>query len=155
MNNPPEPTDPSSVSQSADTLRALPSLEDTHNQVEAAILRLGQQITAIVPTVSWQWRREDSRGNCMAPYEHTDGERIVLRNYVSDNPIPEQDWQQVYNLAVETAHSLGADNLTVFKDNPSDHDVQFTSDTGTTLRFGSQTAALIGGSTGCRLPSQQ
>ncbi|MGB0972002.1 MAG: hypothetical protein ACPGVG_13725 [Mycobacterium sp.] len=31
--------------------------------------------------------------------------------------------------------------------------MQFTSDTGTTLRFGPQVAALISGSTGCRLPT--
>lgn len=154
VNNPYQPTDPTKASQAADTLSALPSLQDTYAQVETAILHLGQQITTIAPTVSWDWRREDSRGNCMAPIEQTDGERIVFRSYVSDTPIPEQHWQQVYNLAVETAHSLGADSLTVFKDNPNDHDVQFTSDTGTTLRFGSQAAALISGSTGCRLPSK-
>lgn len=152
LNDPYEPTEAIEASKAADTLNQLPSLEDTYAQMEAAIMHLGQQITAIAPTVSWDWRREDSRGNCMAPFEQTDGERIVFRNYVSDTPIPEQHWQQAYDLAVETAHSVGADNLTVFKDNPNDHDVQFTSDTGTTLRFGSQAAALITGSTGCRLP---
>lgn len=57
-------------------------------------------------------------------------------------------------MAQQAASSLGATELTVFKDYPNDHDLQFTSDTGTTLRFGSQAAALITGSTGCRLPSK-
>lgn len=69
-----------------------------------------------------------------------------MRGYVSDTPIPEQNWKQAYDLAQQAAISVGATNLTVFKDAPNDHDVQFTSDTGTTLRFGSQAAALISGS---------
>lgn len=154
MDNPYQPTDPTDASKAADTLTALPSLEETQTQLEAAITQLGQQISEIAPAVRWEWRREDSRGNCLPPFEQSDGQEVLLRNYVSDTPIPERHWQQAYNLAVETAHSLGADNLTVFKDNPDDHDLQFTSDTGTTLRFGSQVTALISGSTGCRLPSE-
>lgn len=154
VNDPYEPTAPGEASKAAETLAALPPLEDTQAQLETAIVDLGHQISMLAPDVHFEWRREDSRGNCTAPFEQTDGERIILRNYVSDTPIPEQHWQQAYNLAVETAHSLGADNLVVFKDNPNDHDLQFTSETGTTLRFGTQVAALISGSTGCRLPSK-
>ncbi|MGB2920013.1 MAG: LppA family lipoprotein [Mycobacterium sp.] len=152
MDNPYQPTDPTDAGKAATTLTNLPSLEETQSQLEAAITQLGRRLTEIAPGMSWEWRREDSRGNCLPPFEQSDGEEVLLRNYVSDNPIPEQHWQKAYELAAETAHSLGADNLTVFKDNPGDHDLQFTSDSGTTLRIGSQTAALISGSTGCRLP---
>lgn len=136
VKSPYEPTDPSDAAEAAETLTTLPSLEDTRDQVETAILQLGHQISVIAPEVFFEWRREDSRGNCMAPFERTDGQRILLRNYVSETPIPELHWQQAYDFAVEVAHSLGA------------------SDTGITLRFGSQAAALISGSTGCRLPSK-
>lgn len=154
VKNPYEPTEPGKAAQAAETLTTLPSLEDTRAQLETAIEALGHQISLIAPEVSFHWRREDSRGNCMAPFEQTGGEVILLRKYVSSTPIPELRWQQAYELAVETAHSLGADNLTVFKDNPNDHDLQFTNDTGTTLRFASQAAALITGRTGCRLPQK-
>jgi hypothetical protein len=152
VDKPYQPTDPTTASQAATVLTSLPSLEDTKTQMETAIVQLGHQITAIAPTVSWDWRREDSRGSCNPPFDQSDGERIELRGYVSDTPIPEQNWKQAYDLAQQAATSVGATNLTVFKDAPNDHDVQFTSDTGTTLRFGSQAAALISGSTGCRLP---
>lgn len=152
VDKPYQPTDPTTASQAATVLTSLPSLEDTKTQMETAIVQLGHQITAIAPTVSWDWRREDSRGSCNPPFDQSDGERIELRGYVSDTPIPEQNWKQAYDLAQQAASSVGATNLTVFKDAPNDHDVQFTSDTGTTLRFGSQAAALISGSTGCRLP---
>lgn len=154
VKNPYEPTEPGAAAEAAQTLTTLPSLEDTREQVETAILHLGHQISTIAPEVFFEWRREDSRGRCLPPFEQTEGEDILLRAYVSETPIPERHWQQAYELAVETAHSLGADHLTVFKDAPNDHDLRFTSDTGTTFRFGSQAAALISGSTGCRLPKK-
>ena len=153
VTDPYKPTDTGQASQAADTLKSLPSLEDTHTEVEFALVKLGKQITTMVPSVTWEWRREDSRGGCNPPYEQSDGELILLRNYVSDTPIPEQNWKQAYDLAQQTASSLGATDLTVFKDERNNHDLQFTSETGTTLRFGSQAAALITGSTGCRLPN--
>lgn len=154
VTNPYKPTDAGHASQAADALKTLPSLEETHTQVQSAIEKLGQQITAIAPSVTWEWRRTDSRAGCKPPYEQTDGQLILLRNYVSASPIPEQNWKQAFELAQQAASSLGATELTVFKDNPNNHDLQFTSDTGTTLRVGSQAAALITGSTGCRLPNK-
>ena len=153
--NPDQPTDPTQASQAAASLTSLPSLEDTQAQIESAIEQLGHQITVIAPTVTWEWRRDNSRGGCNPPYEQSNGEQILLRNYVSDTPIPEQNWKQTFDVAQQTANSLGANNLTTFKDSPNNHDVEFSSNTGTTLRFGSQAAALITGSTGCRLPRGQ
>jgi len=153
MNNPYKPTDPTEASKAATSLSSLPSLEDTKIQVDAAIAELGKQITALVPSVTWNWSDEDSRGGCHPPYEQSDGEQILLRNYLSAAPIPEQDWKQAYDLAKKTADSLGATHATTFKDAPNDHDVQFSSSTGTVLRFGSKASALITGSTGCRLPA--
>ena len=71
-----EPTDPTQASQAATALTSLPSLEDTNTQTETAIVQLGHQITAIAPTVLWDWRREDSRGGgCTPPFEQSGGVR--------------------------------------------------------------------------------
>ncbi|MCV7357389.1 hypothetical protein H7K04_18315 [Mycolicibacterium fluoranthenivorans] len=107
----------------------------------------------MAPEVLFEWRREDSRSGCNPPYEQSDGEQVLLRNYVSDTPIPEQSWKQAFDLAQQAARSLGATTLTVFKDASNNHDLQFSGETGTILRFGSQAAALITCSTGCRLPA--
>jgi Lipoprotein confined to pathogenic Mycobacterium len=80
---------------------------------------------------------------------------ILLPSYVSDVPIPEQNWKQAYDITAQTARTLGAESVTVFKDAPNDHDVQFSSDTGTILRLASQKAALVSGHTGCRLPANK
>jgi hypothetical protein len=155
MKNQYQPTDPSHASQAATSLTALPTLEDTQTHVESMIEHVGQGISAVVPGVTWTWRRESSRGGCNPPYEQSDGQEVLLANYVSDVPIPEQHWKQAYDIAAQAASALGAATVTVFKDAPNNHDVQFSNGTGTTLRLGSQAAALITGSTGCRLPANR
>ncbi|MCI4675632.1 LppA family lipoprotein [Candidatus Mycolicibacterium alkanivorans] len=155
MGNPYQPTDPTDASKAAASLTSLPSLEDTHEHVKAVIEQVGQQISALAPAVTWSWRREESRGGCNPPYEQSDGHQILIANYVSDVPIPEQNWPQAYDIARRAAAGLGDVAVTVFKDAPNDHDVQFSTETGTTLRLGSQKAALLSGGTGCRLSTSK
>ncbi|WP_161976562.1 LppA family lipoprotein [Mycolicibacterium sp. CH28] len=155
MSKPYQPTDPTHANQAAAALTSLPTLEDTKAQLTAIIEQVGQRISAIAPGVVFTWRREESRGGCTPPYEQSDGNEILLASYVSDVPIPEQDWKKAYNIASQSARTIGATTLTVFQDAPNFHDVQFASDTGTVLRLGSQKAALLTGSTGCRLPADR
>jgi hypothetical protein len=152
--NPYQPTDPTDASQAAAQLQSLPSLEDTKEQMMALIQHVGEQISAAVPIVAFSWRLEPSRAGCRPPYEQSDGQEILLAKYVSDVPIPEQQWKQAYDIAAQAASSIGATSATVFKDEPNNHDVQFAGDTGTILRLASQKATLVTGSTGCRLPAK-
>lgn len=151
--NPHQPTDPADATKAAGQLTSLPSLEDTRAQLAATIERVGQQISAIAVGVTWSWRREDSRGGCSAPFEQSNGQEILLASYVSDVPIPEQNWPQARDAAAHAADQLGLTSVTVFKDAPNDHDVQFSGASGTVLRLASQKAALLTGNTGCRLPA--
>ncbi|WP_167104978.1 LppA family lipoprotein [Mycobacterium sp. DL592] len=155
MSNPYKPTDPTQASQAAASLTSLPTLEDTKAQLTSAIEHVGQKISALAPAVTFAWRREESRVGCRPPYEQSEGQVIMLPSYVSDVPVPEQDWKQAYDIAAQAARSLGADSVTVFKDAPDDHDVQFSSDTGTIVRLASQKAAVVSGHTGCRLPADK
>jgi len=155
MNSPYRPTDPSHASQAATALHSLPALEDTQAQLTSTIEHVGQQISAIAPNVRFAWRRESHSVGCNPPYEQSEGRAILMPSYVSDVPIPEQNWQQAYDIAAQAAGTLDATAVTVFQDEPDFHDVQFSSSTGTTLRLGSQKAALITGSTGCRLPANK
>lgn len=152
--NPYQPTDAADTAKAAAELESLPSVEDTKSQMMGLIQRVGDQISALAPTVAFSWRSEPSRGGCAPPYDQTDGEEILLAKYVSDVPVPEQNWKQVYAIAERAAASVGATGVTVFKDAPDDHDVLFAGDTGTVFRLGSRRAALLTGSTGCRLPAE-
>ncbi|WP_176562138.1 LppA family lipoprotein [Mycolicibacterium palauense] len=155
MNRPYHPTDPAEASRAAASLAALPTLQDTRNRLVSTIERIGRQISAVAPTVTWRWHREESRTGCTPPYEQSEGQVILLANYLSDAPIPEQDWQRAYDIAAGAADELGATTRTVFKDAPNNHDVQFSNDTGIALRIASQRSAVLTGGTGCRLATER
>ena len=155
MSNPYKPTDPTQASQAAASLTSLPTLEDTRAQLIAAIEHVGQQISAVAPAMKFEWRLDEGRVGCSPPYEQSQGQEILLAKYVSDVPVPEQVWNRVYEIVAEAARTLDAGNVTVFKNAPNDHDAQFSSKTGTVLRVASQKAALLTGSTGCRLPASK
>ncbi|MDI3314402.1 MAG: LppA family lipoprotein [Mycobacterium sp.] len=152
MKNPYKPTDPDAASKAAATLNTLPSLEDTQTQLKTTIEQIGTAASAIAPTLAWHWLDEPSRGGCSPPYEQSDGQEVLMPNYVSNTPIPEENWQSVFDIARDAAAKLGANSIEVFRDAPGNHDVEFFDETGTTIRLGSQQVALISGSTGCRLP---
>ncbi|GAY13293.1 LppA family lipoprotein [Mycobacterium sp. shizuoka-1] len=155
MSNPYQPTDPTQATRAAAELTSLPSLEDTKSSMIAVIEDVGQQISVAVPAVRFTWRLDEGRVGCTPPYEQSQGQEILLAKYASDVPIPEQNWKQAYDLMSKAAAGLGATTVTVFQNAPEFHDVQFSSDTGTVLRLASQKAALITGSTGCRLPADK
>jgi len=152
--NPYQPTDPDSARKAAEQLLTLPTLAATRAQLITTIEQVGRQISAIAPETIWSWRHEDSRGGCTPPYEQSTGQDILLASYVSDVPIAERHWRPAYEAAARAAHGLGLEQVTVFKNQPDNHDVQFSDETGTVLRFGSQKAALLTGNTGCRLPQR-
>jgi hypothetical protein len=150
--NPYQPTDPGEAAKAAKSLDDLPSLEDTEAELTSVIEQLGHDASTIVPTLTWRWLDEPSRGGCSPPYEQSEGELILLANYVSETPIPDENWDQVLAIARDAAAKLGTTGMEVFQDAPRNHDVRFYNKTRTALRIGSQKAALISGDTGCRLP---
>ena len=113
VSNPYKPTEPGQASQAAASLTALPTLEDTKAQLTGAIEQIGQQISALAPGVSFAWRHEESRVGCRPPYEQSEGQVIMLPSYVSDMPIPEQNWKQAYDITAAAAKILGATTVTM------------------------------------------
>jgi hypothetical protein len=152
--DPYRPTDPGEAAKAAKSLEDLPSLEDTQTKLTSVIEQIGHDAAGIAPALTWQWDHEPgpSSVGCNPPYEQSEGEEILMANYVSDVPIPDENWDQVLAIARDAAAKLGTTGMEVFQDAPGRHDVRFYNKTGTALRIGSQKAALISGSTGCRLP---
>jgi hypothetical protein len=155
VSNPYKPTDPTPARQAAASLTSLPTLEDTRAQLISTIETVGQQISAVAPGTKFEWRLDEGRVGCNPPYEQSEGQEILLAKYVSDVPIAEQFWKRVYDIVAEAAKTFDAGNVMVFKNAPDNHDVQFSSATGTVLRVASQKAALLAGSTGCRLSADK
>ncbi|MCV7258542.1 LppA family lipoprotein [Mycobacterium shimoidei] len=152
MKNPYQPTDPAEAANATARLKMMPSLEETEAQLKETIEQIGAKASSLVPSLVWTWHREPSRAGCTPPYEQSDGQLVLMPNYVSDIPIPENSWKPVFEIARDAAAKLGANSIQVFRDSPDNHDVEFFNETGTSIRLGTQKAALISGSTGCRLP---
>lgn len=151
LDNPYEKSSPAVTADSAAILETLPSLEDTEMQVHSAVVQIGAFVDSLVPGMKWTWIRERSVGGCSRPFDGTDGDDVKLKNYVSEGPIPDSIWPQVFEHAKALAAAVGATEYQIFHDDPSRHQVRFYSPDGTAIFIGS-TGAVISANTGCRLP---
>ncbi|RIR11296.1 LppA family lipoprotein [Mycobacteroides abscessus] len=153
MNNPHAPTPTTEAAKALEELKALSTLEDTNDKLASSIQELGAKISAIVPSITWQWQDQPQRIGCSKPYEQSDGKVILMPFYVANAAIPESSWNEVLAVAKETAASIDAPKLDVIHDAPNNHDVRFSNETGTAIGFTSQANTVISGYTGCRLPA--
>lgn len=151
LDNPYEKSDPAVTTDSAAILKTLPSLEDTEAQLESAVVQIGAFVDTLVPGMRWTWIRERSVGGCGRPFDGTDGDDVQLKNYVSEGPIPDAVWPQVFEFATRVATAAGATKVQTFHDDPDNHEVRFYSPERTAIFIGSR-GAVISASTGCRLP---
>ena len=151
LDDPYEKSSPTVTADSAAILESLPSLEDTEVQLESTVMQIGAFVDTLVPGMKWTWIRERSVGGCGRPFDGTDGDDVQLKNYVSEGPIPDAVWPQVFEHAKALAAAVGATEYQIFHDDPGRHQVRFYSPERTAIFIGS-TGAVISANTGCRLP---
>ncbi|MFI6045320.1 LppA family lipoprotein [Nocardia sp. NPDC051321] len=147
-----EPTPPDDTTKAAETLKTLPSLEDTEARLKQAVEQIATAASAINPALQWAWNRDRATLGCDKPYDQTYGQRAILQHYVSDTPISEQDWPRIEDATRTVAASFEATHVQVLQNKAGHHDVRFFSDDGTTFGISTQAAAVITARTGCRLP---
>lgn len=153
MKQPYEPTPPSEAAKALQELKALPSLEDTTAQVQAAIDEITAVASTLIPSMRWETPHEGSSDNCQRPYEQTDGQSYFLPNRVAENVVlSEENWAAIAKVAKDSAAKIGATDVQVMKDHPGDHDVWFTGPTGISIKVGYAGNLGVAGYTGCRLP---
>ncbi|MBX9639092.1 MAG: LppA family lipoprotein [Mycobacteriaceae bacterium] len=153
MERPYEPTPPSEAAQALQQLKALPSLEDTTAQVQAAIDEITAAASVLIPSIEWETLHEGSTGNCERPYEQADGQRYFLPLRVAENvAVSEQNWAAIVEAAKASAAKLDATDVAVMKDQPADRDVWFSGPTGIFIKIGYAGNLGVAGYTGCRLP---
>ncbi|MDM2429419.1 lipoprotein LppV [Mycobacteroides abscessus subsp. massiliense] len=153
MDNHYAPTPPTEAAKALEELKTLPSLEETKARIQAAVDEIIATTTQLVPSLKWQRFDDGETGNCESPYDQSEGKRVFLPKYVSEVPVPEENWNQVYEIARKTAAEIGATKSDALQDIPGKHDFRFYNDTGTAIRIGSQKTAMVAGYTGCRLPA--
>lgn len=153
VKQPYEPTAPTVAAKADETLRSLPSFEDTQAQVQAAITQITATASQLIPTITWETPHEGSGDNCERPYEQTDGKRYFLPDAVATNVVVSEDaWAKIQETAKDAAAKLDATDIQVMKNEPGNHDVGFYGPTGLFIKVGYRGNLVVSGYTGCRLP---
>lgn len=156
VDKPYEPTPPSVAGQALQQLKALPSLEDTTAQVQAAMDEITAAASTMIPSIKWETLHEGTTGNCEHPYEQTDGQRYFLPDRVAENiAVSEASWSAIVQVAKESAAKIGAVDVQVMKDEPANHDVWFSGPTGIFIKMAYRGNLVVSGYTGCRLPREK
>ncbi|WP_325334706.1 LppA family lipoprotein [Mycobacterium sp.] len=156
VSNPDAPTPSTDAATALDQLKALPSLEDTTTQVQAAIDEITTAASKVVPDIVWTTATNEDTGNCEAPYDQTDGKRYFLPNRVAnDVALTEQQWTDLLKTAKDAAAKLQATDVQVMQDQPGKHDVWFTGPAGVFIKFSYKGNMVVSGYTGCRLPKDK
>ena len=152
MENSDQPTPTSQPTDAIDELRALPSLEDTKAQVQAAMDQIIAAAGAAIPTATWQTADNEQEDWCEPPYG-TSGRRYFLPNRIAPKAaVSEQNWADILKVAKDAAAGVGATSVQVIHDEPGNHDVWFSGPAGIFIKVSYQGNLVVAGYTGCRLP---
>lgn len=124
--------------------------------IVASYTTMGTAIRAAITTVAattWVARDEQSESGCGQPFSGLGARTVVLGNWSSDTPIPDDEWPSALTAAQAIATTYGfTDNVTKV-DEPGNHQVRFLDPAlGAYVDIGSKVAAVYLNSTGCHLP---
>ncbi len=153
MAKPYEPTPTTDAAKAAADLTALPSLEDTQAQVQAAVSEISSAVTALIPTARFEDLHGGASDQCQQPYEQSGGKRYYLPDRVAANiAVSEGDWAKILEVAKAATAKINATDMQTMQDQPGRHDVGFYGPAGLSVTVGYQGNLAISGYTGCRLP---
>lgn len=153
VNRPYEPTPPAESASALETLKSLPSLEDTQTQLQSAIDQIASTASAIAPGITWKTADNEDSGGCQHPYEQSPGVSRFLPNRIGVNAlVSEQQWAAIQDAAKAAAATVQATEIQAMQDSPGNHDVGFYGPAGLFLKVSYGGNLVIAGYTGCRLP---
>jgi len=156
VERPDAPTPSIDAAKALTQLKSLPSLEDTQTAVQNAMNEIASAATKSDPSISFLPMHGEDTGNCETPYEQTDGKRVFLPNFVAEGArVSEPGWATILAAARAAAQKIGATEVRVMKDQPSNHDVRFYGPTGIFIKIAYKGNLVVSGYTGCRLPQSK
>lgn len=145
------PMQPNQIAVLKDELRAKGSAEDALTRYEQQIAQTADQITQLVPGLSWQWNSTSTTITCGGELKDTGGVQVLTRHAYFDGPIPDSAWTNALNLVRDTASTLGATTMSVFTDRPGEHDIELIGENGAQVRFGTRIGSTLSARSGCYL----
>lgn len=108
-------------------------------------------ISKLVPGLTWRWNRESKQLDCDGEFAETGGVRVITRNLVSSGPIPDDAWPAALQVLRDHAAKLGATQQHVYADKPGHHDIAIYGDSGIELHLSTRGQAVINATSDCYL----
>ena len=142
---------PSQIAALKDELRAKGSAEGALARYEQEIARTADQITKLVPGLSWQWNSASTTITCGGELSDTGGVQVLTRHAYFDGPIPDTAWTRALDLVRDTAFTFGATRMSVLADSPGVHDVELIGENGAQVRFGTRIGSTLSARSDCYL----
>jgi predicted LppA-like lipoprotein len=133
-------------------LRDRPPFEAAQQQYLAAVTDTANQITALVPGLTWHVEENSWRG-CGGEFLHTKGVNAYVFAVFS-GPTPDPVWRRALQIVKDTAGRVGATDVQPFVDRPGNHDLVITGPDGVEVEFGTAKATVLSMSSDCRLRQQ-
>jgi hypothetical protein len=145
------PVTPANTPALEDRLRAKGSAEEALARYETALQATADDISKLLPGLTWRWNRDAKHVDCGGDFAETRGVRVITRNLVSDGPIPDDRWPAVLQVLHEHAAELGATQEHVYADKSGHHDIAIYADNGVELRLIARGQAVLNAMSDCYL----
>lgn len=142
---------PSNTPSLEDQLRSKGSAEDALTRYESALQATADDLTKLVPGLTWHWNRDVKHLSCGGEFAATRGIQIVTRNLVASGPIPDDAWPPAVQVVRNHAARLGATQEHVYADTPGHHDIAIFDGNGTELQLGTRGQAVLTAISDCYL----
>ncbi|GAA0513752.1 hypothetical protein GCM10011581_04620 [Saccharopolyspora subtropica] len=146
------PSDGGNVSDQLSVLQQRPSMEEITARYEEMQQKLRDRLSADLglPT---PWVNEGGFGEAgCSEFPGIDGaEKHSLDLWLHEGNIPDAQWPQAQQIAVEVTREYGFTELEVIVDRPADHKVELRDGFGAQLHFGTAVNTIISVRTGCHL----
>jgi hypothetical protein len=129
----------------------LPDIEQTTTEMIDLIERVRAEVTRLVPSSEpWEWTRDQQGTSCVQETTGQKGVKRYLRDLASQHAFSDSEWEMVFPAVRQLATEAGLTDIAAPQNEPGNHDMQFSSDDGRTLMFGSRKASVISGTIACR-----
>lgn len=145
------PVKPSNIPALEDQLRAKGPAEEALTRYESAVQATADDLSKLLPGLTWQWNRDAKLVDCGGDFAETRGVRVITRNLVSSGPIPDDSWPAALQVLRDHAAELGATQQHVYADKPGHHDIAIYADNGVELRLITRGQAVLNAMSDCYL----
>jgi hypothetical protein len=147
-----EPTvKPTSIPALEDQLRPKGPAEEALTRYESTLQAMADDLTKLVPGLTWRWKRDAKFLDCDGQFAETRGVRVITRNLVSNGPIPDDTWPAALQVFRDHAAQLGATQQHIYADKPGHHDVAIYADNGVELQLIARGQAVLSATSDCYL----